>query len=111
NLQGLIAFHFACYAAGTPRLDDFSHQSVRNPIEIAPHSFVAKLPRRLLAHERGGALAVVGHVERAWGYSFHWNQIGQQLQTFESTLYQIMQGKRLGSAIEFFNTRFAALAT
>ena len=108
NLQGLIAFHFACYGAGTPELDDFAHNNPRIPRQIAPKPFIAKLPRKLLAQ---GALAVVGHVERAWGYSFYWNRIGSQLQTFESTLYEVMEGKPIGRALEFFNTRYAALAT
>ena len=111
NLQGLIAFHFACYGAGTPRRDDFSHLSGRTPNEIAPYPFVAHLPRRLLGHPCGGALAVVGHVERAWGYSFHGNRVGPQTQTFEAALYQVMAGLPLGSAIEYFNGRYAALAS
>ena len=108
NLQGLIAFHFACYGAGTPELDDFSYRDSRDPVQIAPRPFLANLPRKLLSR---GALAVIGHVERAWGYSFYWNRIGSQLQTFESALYEVMEGKPIGKALEYFNTRYASLST
>jgi hypothetical protein len=111
KLAGLISFHFACYGAGTPRADDFSHQVFTSPDEIAPYAFVAALPRRLLAHPKGGALAVVGHVERAWGYSFMWGKAGAQREVFRSALQHLTEGRPLGMAIEFFNERYSEIST
>ena len=109
RLLGRIAFFFACYGAGTPRLDDFSRQTKRG--EIAPHAFLSQLPMRLLSHEKGGALAVVGHVERAWGVSFHTEKTGKQLAAFESTLERLMKGDRIGWGMEYFNERYAELSS
>ncbi|HYN87565.1 MAG TPA: C25 family cysteine peptidase, partial [Ardenticatenaceae bacterium] len=111
RVLGLVAFFFACYCAGTPRLDDFGHQAFRQRAAIAPRAFVASLPARLLGHPQGGALAVVGHVERAWGYSFFWPRAGQQVQVFESALRRLMAGHPVGSAMEYFNERYAELAS
>jgi hypothetical protein len=109
-VEGTVVFVFACYGAGTPQHDDFA-DAFGTPQEIAPGPFVAALPQRLLGHPRGSALAVVGHVERAWGYSFVWPGIGSQLQVFDSALTELLRGVPVGHAIEYFSDRYAALTT
>lgn len=113
DLHGLVTFHFACYGAGTPWLDAFSFRRPgKKPEVIASHPFVAQLPQRLLGSPDGGALAVIGHVERAWGWSYFWDQgVGSQSQTFEDTLRRLLLGWRVGAAVEPMNRRYAELST
>ena len=74
DLRGMIGFCFACFGMGTPRRDDFAGRAygTGEPGIIAPVDFVAQLPQRMLGHPKGGALAAVGHIDRAWGSSFLW---------------------------------------
>lgn len=109
DLNGMIIMHFACYGAGTPRLDNFSRpgQPAR---QLAPADFLSALPMRMLGLPKG-AQAVVGHIERAWSYGFDWPGTQAELSTFESTLTSLMHGNyRLGHAMEFFSERFAGLS-
>jgi hypothetical protein len=117
NLGGLIAFHFACYGAGTPRLDQYpqlgsaglGRLGTRLAQMISPDAFLARLPQRML---RGGALAVVGHVERALGASFVWDAAsGPQgsIALYADTVERLMRGVPVGAAIEPFNERYAEL--
>ncbi len=110
HVHGLVAFHFACYGAGTPATDRFVHQPGRRPPVIAPKPFTAALPKALLAHPNGSALAVIGHVERAWGYSIETAEAGVQIQPFRKTIGRILYGQPVGYAIKDFNERCASLS-
>ena len=105
DFRGTVAFVFACYGAGTPRFDNFLQNPGAGPQEIAERAFVSALARRLLA---GGALAVVGHIERAWGYSFQVPKVGAQLMPFRNFLGRVMDGEPVGHAMLDFGQRYAS---
>jgi hypothetical protein len=118
HVWGLIGVFFACFGAGTPRLSDFFHLKERRPEErlhLAEKALLAPLPQRLLSHPKGGALAVVGHIERAWTASFKVPGVsgpeGRDLQGFEQLLSLLMRGYPLGAALEEMNSRYAQYST
>ncbi len=109
DLRSRVTFHFACFGAGVPERDTFGHGSAAAPEVLAPEPFVAALPQRLLELERG-ALAVIGHVDRAWGFSFYWPRAGRQPATFEAALKALMDGEPVGRAMRYFGERYGQLA-
>jgi hypothetical protein len=110
HLRGLISIHYASYSAGTPRGDEFALQALQQPVDVAPFSFVARLPQRLLSHPAGGALAVVGHVGRAWSYSSRSARDEQRTQVFEHLLTALLGGYPVGYAMESLGQHYAELA-
>lgn len=110
DATGLIAFFFACYGAGTPARDSFPRDGQPQP--IAPAPFVAALPQRLLGHAAHPALAVVGHIERAWGFSIVPSNVTRpQLGTFEGFLGRVLTGECVGNATVEFSGRAATLSS
>ncbi len=111
SLLGTVAVLFACFGGGTPYWDDFAVAQNKQRAALAHRAFLAALPRRLLSLPRGGALAVIAHVERAWGYSFKWQGTAAEPTSFQNMLFQIMKGIPVGFATEHMNLRYAQFAT
>ncbi len=108
DLTGLLAIHFACYSAGTPELDNFSISALSKPQRVAPYPFVSALGKRLLSC---GALAILGHIDRAWDFSFDVSGTqGSEIDTFDSTLKTLLDGEPVGAATEYVNQRYADLS-
>ena len=107
KLHGLIAFLFACYGAGTPAEDRYTHEPGTAPPAIAPKAFASALPARLLTHSGGGVLACIGHVERAWGFSIVGQTTDPQLGPFRRALWRLMHGHPVGLAVQEFNDKCA----
>jgi hypothetical protein len=114
NVKGMVAFIFACFGGGTPDVDQFllDPNQAGQLAPLAPQPFMAALPQRLLAHPKGGALAVVAHVDRAWGYSIQAPKMsGAQITTFRNSVESAMCGDPIGHAVhDQFGGHFAALS-
>src|SRR5262249_27378532 len=110
RVHGLIAFHFACYGAGTPQRDLYFFERGQQPPPIAPSASLAALPRPLLAHPAGGALACIGHIERAWGSSITGIAASPQIRQFQNAIANMLVGKPVGIAVQEFNDMSATLS-
>ena len=110
SLHGLIAFFYACYGAGTPQRDNFDQNTLGEPRPIAPRPLVSRLPQRLLS-QRNGALAVIGHVDRAWTATFEGSPNNEGPGAFLYGMRRLLQGHSVGWALEYVNQSHASLAS
>ena len=103
----MIHFSFACYSAGCPTFDTYTLQPDGKKRRLLDNDIVSRLPQRSL--ERG-ALAVLGHVDRAFSYSFHNDKFDPQIQDMRDVMVNILKGYRIGLATDQFNVRWAVLS-
>ncbi len=115
-LPGGLWFLFACYGAGTPSRSAYFHwlaklreqRRFRGRAERVLHGlpdgderpFVANLPLSALANEHG-PLAVMGHLDLAWSYSFQdpGRRGANRYKRFQDVLRQMVSGSRAGIAL------------
>jgi hypothetical protein len=113
DVRGLIHFAFACFGAGTPQHDDYGDPGQPARV-IADRPFVAALPREMLAR---GALAFIGHVDRAWDYSFRGAHpialpgVITPLEAFQRALRRILRGGTVAHALRDEHDRGVHLST
>jgi hypothetical protein len=124
-LPGGLWFFFACFGAGTPHGSAYHHwlaalrdvglygRNIDGVLKSLPgdqeRPFVAALPQAALANPNG-PLAVMGHVDLAWTFSFQ--DVGTTNRYRASSRFQdifrtIVDGKRVGAGYfelqRFFN--------
>jgi hypothetical protein len=115
-LPGGVWFMLACYGAGTPNTSAYRHwleklkqvgqfggqaQAVLASLPAADRPpFIAALPQAVLANPNG-PLAVIGHIDLAWTYSFEERDTGKPVNRpskFMQPLRTAMRGARLGAS-------------
>ena len=95
----MVYFIYACYGFGFRKTDTFN---IAKKVPVAPAPMMARLPQALLGRENG-ALAVIGHIDRAWSCSFNVDGLPPQDQGFRDVLMKGLSGMCLGSATDQSN--------
>lgn len=109
HVHGMIHVMFCCYGGGWPAFSSYKRDQQGNPIPVAPQPMLAQLPQALLGRENG-ALAVVAHVDAAYGYSYTANNTPQN-QSLKDVLVRLMRGQPVGHATDQLNLRWAGVTT
>jgi hypothetical protein len=110
TIHGMIHFLFACYGGGWEKFDTFRTGPNGTAAQIAGAASLSRLPQTMLAHPKGGALAVLSHIDRAWSYSFTTDQNRPQCDGIRDVLTGILLGWPIGHAMDQFNVRWSAIS-
>jgi hypothetical protein len=103
DLTGTFAILYACFGGGTPRQDEFWF-AAGNSLEVkplAPRAFTASLVKRLLGHATP-PVAILAHVDRAWGSAFYSRARAQHARLFIDVINHALGGSPLGAALGLF---------
>ncbi|MGB1274244.1 MAG: hypothetical protein ACPG77_00730 [Nannocystaceae bacterium] len=125
-MPGCLWLMLACFGAGTPKQSTFYHWltalqdegrfrgHVGQVLESLPSTsqrpFIAALPQAALANPNG-PLAIIGHLDLAWTYSFLELDSGarkQRTEKFTNLLKQAMHGDRFGVVMHALTRAFVA---
>ncbi|WP_433928219.1 hypothetical protein AB3662_33570 [Sorangium cellulosum] len=115
-LPGGIWFMLACYGAGTPDVSAYwhwlerlkqsghfggqTHSVLAGLPQCGQRPFIARLPQVVLANPNG-PLAVMGHIDLAWTYSFQERDTGRALSRpskFVEVVRSTLETSRVGSS-------------
>jgi hypothetical protein len=107
TLPGTMVFMFACYSVGCPATDNYYFNADGSTIPAAPAPLISRLAQKLLAN---GALAVIGHVDRAFPYGIENVNGTSQVKLIRTPLERLMQGQTVGLAADTFSNSWSALS-
>jgi len=114
-LEGAMVINFSCFGYGTPKLDDivnFSFDGNRIRNSLSDESFVAALPKKLIAHPKG-PLGYIGHANSLYLSGFYNldtsipDDLKRDISPFESIFDYLFQNNTLGNSIEDMNDNAA----
>jgi len=118
RLPGGVYFCFACFGAGSRARSDFvkylpakkNRDRMRNMQSV--DDLVSYLPKALLTYPGQEALAIVGHVDPAWAYSFE-SPVTRERRIFPfgKALARMLSGKPIGFALNVFNQKYTDYST
>jgi hypothetical protein len=107
QVHGLIMFMFACFGGACPASDSYYFNQDGTRKALAPEALMTRLPQALLAR---GALAIIAHIDRAFSYGFQDTQGTPQAQLLRDPLERLMNGERVGLALDPLNAAWSSLA-
>ncbi len=110
DIHGMIALLLGSFSVATPAQERFPLDQLVGYTQLSPAPFMAALPRHMLTHPKGGALAVVGHSERAWSYGLPSANTRPYLDALTQATTHLMQSKPVGAALEPVRECYATYA-